>query len=248
MANRAYLLNVPSFTADPYVLQKRLDQGSEADYVEIAEVSNRVSLPWLCCFRGADLTEVHVPLEYWEGHSGPKELIVRLPCIEVATAQRNLKASLGMFQEMASDPVVGEGYWLRACEGLEHLELPYLAMNPIDVLLLWDIADVANRFAACFTSRPPSMELLKSWSGYNDGFAPFSAEDFYSRSPAELNHVARLNSSRALDAGYLGQYCFWHRTKPTESKGQLVGAADIASAQLNVQPVAASTRPWWKRW
>ncbi len=248
MANRAYLLNVPTLTGDPYLLQERLSCGPEADYAEIAEVSNRISLPWICCFRGAELTEVHVPLEYWEGRTGPDELIVGLPCIDVATAQKNMQASLGIFQQMAGDDTVGRGYWVRACEGLEELPLPYLAMNPIEVLFLWDIAEVPDLFAACFKPQPPSLETLKSWSGFHDGFAPFNAEDFYSRPLAELDHVARLDSSRALDAGYLRDHYFWHRSKPREQEAPQVGAADTTPRQSTGESAAARKRPWWRLW
>ncbi|MGE5491496.1 MAG: hypothetical protein ACM31P_09460 [Actinomycetota bacterium] len=246
MANRAYLLNTPTLTGDPYSLQAALRQGPQANYAEIAEVSYRVPLPWFCCFRGAQLTEVHVPLEYWGQENGPDELTVHLPCIDVATAWHNLQASLETFQEMAGDTALGEGYWQRACEGLAELPLPYLAMNPIEVLLMGYIAEAADKFSACFKSQLPPMELLKFWAGYHEGFQPFSAEDFYSRSPAELDHAARLDSSRALDAGYLGGDYYWHCSKPDTRDAQ---QTDTSVSQLD-QGVGAGARkrPWWRLW
>ena len=246
MANRAYLLNTPTLTGDPNFLQEALRQGPQANYAEIAEVSYRVSLPWLCCFRGAQLTEVHVPLEYWGDQKGPDELVVYLPCIDVITAQHNLSASLETFQEVAGDAVIGEGYWLRACNGLAELPLPYLAMNPIEVLLMGEISEVADKFSACFKSQSPPLELLKYWSGYHEGFLPFSAEDFYSKSPAELNHAARLDSSCALDAGYLGGNFFWHRFKPDDKGASQVDVSVSETARGD--GVAIRKRPWWRLW
>lgn len=245
MANRAYLLNTPTLTGDPYFLQEALAQGPKANYAEIAEVSYRVSLPWLCCFRGAQLTEVRVPLEYWGEKKGPDELVVCLPCIDVNTARHNLRASLEIFQEIAGDVVIGKGYWQRACDGLAELPLPYLAMNPIEVLLMGEISEVADKFSASFSQSPP-LDLLKYWSGYHEGFLPFSAEDFYSKSLAELNHAARLDSSRALDAGYLGGDFFWHRFKPNDNGASQVDTSVSETAKSN--GVALRKRPWWRLW
>jgi hypothetical protein len=246
MANRAYLLNTLILTGDPYALQASLNEGSNADYAEIAEVSYRVSLPWLCCFRGAHLTEVRVPLEYWGEKNGPDELVIELPCIDVGTALRNLQDSLETFQQMAGDPAVGRAYWLRACDGLDGLPLPYLAMNPIEVLLMGELDGVATKFSACFRSQAPALDLLKYWSGFHDGFQPFSAEDFYSKSPTELDHVARLNSSRALDAGYLGGDYFWHRGVRNDISATQVDAKAIAPALS--EAAGAESRPWWRIW
>lgn len=246
MANRAYLLNTPILTGDPYFLQEALLQGPQANYAEIAALSYRVSLPWLCCFRGAQLTEVHVQLEYWWEKNGPDELVVYLPCIDVTTARNNLSASLEIFQEMAGDAVVGEDYWQRACNGLAELPLPYLAMDPIEVLLMGEISDVADRFSACFKSQLPPLELLKYWSGYHDGYLPFSAEDFYSKPLAELNHAARLDSSRALDTGYLGGDFFWHSFIP-DDKGESQVDVSVSEA-VKEDGVALRKRPWWRLW
>jgi hypothetical protein len=245
MSNRSYLLNTPSLTGDPYFLQEALAQGPKANYAEIAEVSYRVSLPWLCCFRGAQLTEVHVPLEYWGEQQEPDELVVYLPSIDVHTARHNLSASLDIFQEMAGDAVIGKGYWQCACDGLAELPLPYLAMNPIEVLLMEDVSEVADKFSACFKSQSPSLDLLKYWSGYHEGFLPFSAEDFYSKPVAELNHAARLESSRALDAGYLRGDFSWHRFKPNEDASQVDASV---SATARSDGVALGKRPWWRLW
>lgn len=248
MANRAYLLNVPTLTGDPYLLQERLSQGPAAHYAEIAEVSNRIPLPWLCCFRGAKLTEVHGPSEFLGEEAESDEFIVTLPCIEVAAARKNVHAGLETFQQMAGDAMIGEGYWRRACAGLEGLALPYLAMDPLEVLLQREDANAAAQLSACFKPPWPSLEVLKSWSGYRDGFAPFRAEDFYSRPVAELDHVARLESSRALDAGYLGQHCFWHRHTPTAQGGQSVNADAAAATQNEAESATGRPRPWWRIW
>ena len=54
MANRAYLLNTQFAISDPQLLQKKLSEPGN-DYAEVAEAAYKIPIPWLCCFRQADL-------------------------------------------------------------------------------------------------------------------------------------------------------------------------------------------------
>ncbi len=250
MANNTYILNTPILAGDPFFLHEALKKGPEFDFAEIAVVSYRVSLPWLCCFRGAQLTEVRVPLEYSGERTGPDEMVVWLPCMDVATARTNLNNSLEIFQEMAGDADVGKGYWQHACAGLAELPLPYLAMDPIEVILGGEHNEEATKLALCFKSDSPPLELLKHCSGYNDGFPPFSAEDFYGTSGAKLDHVARAHSSRALDAGLMAGHFYWHRFKP-DDKGASPVDVGISEAAKTDDPSLKKgpwRRPWWRTW
>jgi hypothetical protein len=249
MANRAYLLNIPIVTSDPYALQAGLSQCNE--YVEIADASYRIPLPWLCCFNGAPLYSVSVPTEP-QSEDCPNPLVIELPCIDVVTAQQNLHASLSVFQEFAGDAATGEGYWKHACEGLMDLPLSYLTLNPIDVLFMEDPSDVAMKLAACFRSSQPDISLLKSLAKPWDGFTAYSASDFYSLPFEKLDHKARLESSRALDAAYLGKDSrYWHRSTTSQ-----VAAPDVAKKPEGEFPTTIAPleetgqklRPWWKIW
>jgi hypothetical protein len=253
MANRAYLLNTDILTSDPQVLQAGLSRGNE--YVEIAEAAYRIPLPWLCCFRNAPLYNVSVSMEsdLIDGQAEP--FVIELPCVEVATAKHNLELSLSIFQEVAGDPNVGEDYWKLACDGLADLPLPYLTLNPIDVLFMGDHAEESAALAACIRSPLPSASLMKRISGFEEGFSAFSAKDFYSRPLKELDHQARLSCSRALDSGYLGRdHRYWHRSTPSPTPSTSYSAPEVKivaeSSRLAppMEPANVGSRPWWKFW
>lgn len=253
MANRAYLLNTSILTSDPQALRLGLSHGNE--YVEIADAAYRIPLPWLCCFRGAPLYKVSVPIEPKSVEDQPTPLIIELPCIDVATAQQNLRASLHIFQEVAGDAATGEGYWRHACDGLADLPLPYLTLNPIEVLFMSDPVEEALNLATCIRSTSPPISLLNALSKPWDGFVAFSAEDFYSRPMSELDHKARLQSSRALAAAYLDRdRRFWHRTTasvanvPSESETFSPPPAGLIVPVGQKKNVLLERRPWWRVW
>lgn len=239
MANRSYLLNTDILTSDPQVLQVGLSRGSE--YVEIAEAAYRIPLPWLCCFRNVPLYKVSVPMEagFTDGQAEP--FVIELPCVEVATAKRNLELSLSIFQEVAGDPGMGEDYWKLACDGLADLPLPYLTLNPIEVLFMGDPTEESVAFAACIRSPSPPISLMKRISGFKDGFSAFSAKDFYSLPLAELDHQARLSCSRSLDSGYLGRdHRYWHRStpSPTPSTSDSMPESKVVAESFRLAPSA----------
>lgn len=238
MANRSYIWNTATPDANPWNHLDGLNQGIE--FVEIADASNRIPVPWLCCFRGAELDKVSIPLEPHDNGFEPEPLIFELPWIEVSTAQKNLQGSLHIFQELTGDLLLGEGYWDYACRGLVDFPLPYLVLNPIDVFFMNDPLEEAEKFARCLREPSGSMELIKHLSFFNEYFPAFPAHDFYTLPFSELNHQARLESSRALDAAYLGKNnWYWHRAieqkhTPPEPPVQ--------------NKVTREKKQWWRLW
>ena len=253
MANRAYLLNTDILTSDPQVLRAGLSRGSE--YLEIAEAAYRIPLPWLCCFRNVPLHKVSVSMEADSIGAQAEPFVIELPCVEVATAKRNLELSLSIFQEVAGDPSTGEDYWKLACDAFADMPLLYLTLNPIEVLFMSDAAEESAAFATCIRSPSPPVSLMKRISGFEDGFSAFSAKDFYSRPLKELDHQARLSCSRALDSGYLGRdHGYWHRATPTPAPSTSDSAPEAKivaeSVRLDppMEPSTVESPPWWKFW
>ncbi len=74
MSNRAILLNTEILSCDRRELEKaRRTLG--ASYVEIGQAANRIPVPWLCCFRTADLHPVEV-----EYKTGPHRALMFCVC------------------------------------------------------------------------------------------------------------------------------------------------------------------------
>lgn len=230
MSNRALLLNTEILTSDPQELERaRLARG--ASYVEIGEAANRIPVPWLACFRTHDLR--FVELKRATGPSQYELLSLSLPCTSVAAARENLSASLPLYVAIVGDARIAEAYWKYALAGLAELPLPYLTMDPVEVLELNDPSDEATVLATCLSGTPEAIPLVKRLAFIDDGYAPYTFDEFFDGPPEALNHVARVGNSAALDPGYSDPaHRLWYRPE-----------SPAASA-----PAQPQRRPWWKRW
>lgn len=209
MSNRAYLINAALLSGDPAELKASLASDGP-EYVEVAEAANRIPVPWLCCFREADLQPVSVELTDFEGNKTPFRFSA--PRTEVSTAISNLEAALPIFEALAGSAEVGRAYWQAALDGLRELPLPYLTLDPIDVLLMNDPDDEADAFSKCLSGKLDSIPDLKRMSFFEDGSEPYSLSDYLSKSPEELEDQARSGNSAALDAMFTApEYRLWHK-------------------------------------
>lgn len=229
MSNRAALLNTEILTSDPQELERaRLTRG--ASYAEIGEASNRIPVPWLACFRTPDLR----PVEYKRA-IGPAQyevLHLALPCTSVAAARENLAASLSLYVAIVGDAHVAEAYWKYALAGLADLPLPYLTMNPVEVLALNDPSDEAAALAGSLGGTPAATALVKRMAFIEDGHAPYPFDAFFGGPPGALTHQARIGNSAALDPG-ISDPRYWLWSRP-----------ELPSAAAPAQP---ARKPWWKR-
>lgn len=230
MANRAALLNTSLLSSDPdQLLHPSGQDGLQVLFV--AESANRVPVPWLACFRSEDLRPVSVTLGLFGG--GSQTLPLQLPCTSVATAQQRLQEALPLFTAVVGDASLAEGYWRRACEGLAKLPLPYLTLNPIEVLVMNDFEEEAEGLVHSLSGGPDALTWLRRLSFFETGFAPYSAEAYYGETPEELDHMARLGNSAALDAGYIPPM-------PIQPRPPGPPAGPTAPAR--------AAKPWWKFW
>jgi hypothetical protein len=232
MSNRAALLNTEILTSDPQELERaRLTRG--ASYVEIGQAANRIPVPWLGCFRTPDLRPVELKLA--TGPSQYEELSLSLPCTSVAAARENLSASLPLYVTIVGDARIAEAYWKYALAGLADLPFPYLTMNPVEVLQLNDPSDEATVLANCLSGTPEAIPLIRRLAFIDDGYAPYTFDEFFRGPPEALNHEARIGNSAALDPGYPGpEHRLWYRPE-----------LPVAAAPAPAQP---QRKPWWKRW
>jgi hypothetical protein len=232
MSNRAVLINAEILTNDPQELEHaRLTQG--ASYVEIGEAANRIPVPWLCCFRTLDLRRVELKRAIGPGRY--EIMSLSLPCTSVASARENLSASLPLYVAIAGDTHIGEEYWKFALAGLADLPFEYLTMNPVEVLQLNEPSDEAAALATSLNGTAEAIASMKQLAFIEDGYAPYSFDDFF-RGPREaLVDDVRINNSAALDPGYHGdEYRIWYRP-------ELIATA----APVPNQPRRS---PWWKPW
>ena len=201
MANWAHLYNVKLPTSDPAVFLED-DSSGQAQCLEVADAAYRLPLPWLLCFRGAQVHPVAVPVVNWRDDTPAGDVIMHLPFVTVEQAVRNLERSQALFVQVAGDAELGEQYWREACEGLVELPWPYLAMDPVEVLLGgWEDVDAALR--GCFDGDAPDLDMLCELAGADPGHAPYPVAAMRRGRSDELSDEEKLSASKALWPSYL---------------------------------------------
>lgn len=206
MANRAYLINSSSLTSDPAELEHLREQPGHVDG-EVAESANRLLIPWFLCFRRADLRPVRcdfMPLE--------------LPCTSVEQAVRNLEQSLPVFEAIAGDPALARSYWELSCALLRRLPLPYLTMDPIEVLAMGSEPPlgIARQLVGALSGDLSAVPWLKALVGYEEGAAPYPLEILYTV-PGGEKKDSRIWNASVLDGGFQPNFEFvqWRKGADT---------------------------------
>ena len=201
MANWAHLFNVKIPTSDPSVFLADDDNG-QAQSLEVADSAYCLPVPWLLCFRGAELHPVRVPLVNWRDDTPAGEVVMQLPFVTVEQAVRNLERSQALFLQLAGDAELGTQYWREACEGLVEMPWPYLAMDPVEVLLGgWEDFDASLR--RCFDGDAPDVSTLCELSGVVEGLAPYPVDWIRRGRSDELTDEDKLSTSKGLWPSYL---------------------------------------------
>ncbi|WP_167239724.1 hypothetical protein [Massilia genomosp. 1] len=199
MSNRAVLLNTSVLTSNPFALARDLDKPGNS-YAEVAEASYAIPIPWFFCFKADDLQMVTVELD--EDEDEDEEAIeVGLPCTTVAEAIENMSQALPHFEAIAGDPALGKAYWQNAMVALNALPLPYLTMNPLEIMFMGDPLDYAEEMAQAFEGDAAAIAQIKNLAGYTDGIAPYTPDVAEGRRGAGLDDV-RLANSVALHGSF----------------------------------------------
>jgi hypothetical protein len=144
-----YLLNA-DYKINSLVL--RSDVGRRVGRVDvIGELRDMVPLPWLACFKAADLVECDIELTDADGSKRTDKLL--LPCAPIETALINLIRSRPFFERLTGEKMLAGEYWQRAVNELKRYRRPYLAIEYADLLGFSKIEDVnsASRQAMTWT-------------------------------------------------------------------------------------------------
>jgi len=241
LANRGYLINSSTRTSDPAELERLREHPGHVDG-DIAESANRLLIPWFLCFRKPDLRPVHCDF-----------VQLQLPCTTVEQAVRNLEQSLPVFEAIARDLALARPYWELSCTLLRRLPLPYLTMDPIEVLQLGRAAPevLAAHIVGALSGDFAAIPHLKFLSGYDDSAPPYPLEVLYSV-PAGNKDRRRVWNASVLDGGFQPnfKYVIWRKAKdvaapaapppPPESVfGELRGVRDVLKGWIQARVPSA---------
>jgi hypothetical protein len=230
MANRAYLLNTSVLTSDPYLLRTKLEEPGN-DFADVAEAAYKIPIPWLCCFTKEDIRIVKVPPEI--GEESGKIVEVGLPCTTITQALENLTRALPLFEDIAGNAKIGRAYWLNAISCLQALPLPYLTMNPLEVLFMEKPIDYARKIVAALSGDQNAIPFLKELSCYDDSAAPYPP-DVLTVVPGPNHHPVRIGNAVALDCG--GGF-YWHLSKGSKEPDTPAIKPDLSRQELNLERI-----------
>jgi hypothetical protein len=213
MSIRNSLLNTPILTSDWQVLNAKLEEPGNNDYLQVGQTKYRVPLPWLLCFRPDDLQPVTVLLkdyyDYGEGHEdnpGPADkAVLKLPCAPVAKAQKQLASSLALYEQIAGDPAIGRMYWENALESFKTFPLPYLTLDVTESLFAGDEPDGFTRdLPAALAGDASAIPALRSYATFTPGVPPFAPDLHWSTGGVDSHHTRWQNSVALLMCDFDG--------------------------------------------
>ncbi len=207
MSNRALLLNTAFLTSDPYLLDTKLSEPG-MDFVEVAEAAYRIPVPWLLCFRPEDIRPVSVPLE------DERTQEVGLPCTSVKQALGKMERSLSIFESIAGNSKIAQMFWQNAMFYLQALPLPYLTLNPIEVMFMMDPLPYAQLMRIAMSGDSAATDALIDLSCYEKGIQPFAPDVLYAIAGGDRRDPRNENCV-ALDIGYGN---FWHDAADSEGE------------------------------
>lgn len=207
MANRTHLLNTPILTSDPYLLADRLSEPG-SDYLEVAIAAYKIPVPWLLCFRREDFQPVTVQFDEDEDGDTPAGVEVYFPVTSAEKALENMAQSLPVFEAIAGDAKLGKMFWQNAMTTLRGLPLPYLCINPIEVMFMDEHTPYMESMFAATGRDDTAIRNLMDLSAYEPGVRPYPPDVLYTvATKADDSYdETRLQNCVSLDMGYSS---FW---------------------------------------
>jgi hypothetical protein len=230
LANRGYLLNTTTPTADPSELERLRTQPGHIDAI-VAGSSNRLLIPWFLCFRREDLKP-----------SQSRGLALQMPSTTVERAVRNLDASRSVFEAIAGHPEVGRQWWAFACALTRHLPLPHLLLEIDEILDMGDESDaasIAQQIEGALAGDLSAVPHLKALAEWNEGARPFPIDVLYSApSGPDKRRSPRTWNTTVLDCGFASfGHIRWNKAEgtpapevrepPEETYGELRNVDDL---------------------
>ena len=202
MSNRASLYNLTELNHDPQdYLQKKGKAGF--DVVQVAEASYKLLIPWLLCFRQDDLKPVQLRLDEFDDEEEDEDaepIMLGLPCTTVGKALERLRASLPVFEQLSGDSHIARMYWQHACNVLEALPLPYLALDPLEVACMSDPEPYIESMACAMAGDASAIAHLVDLSCFVTEAKPYSPDVLFCVDAAQGDPL-HIKSSIAMDMG-----------------------------------------------
>ncbi|MET3130307.1 TPR repeat protein [Oxalobacteraceae bacterium GrIS 1.11] len=221
MANRSYLLNTRILSSDPAALVTALRQDG-MNFLEVAQASYRIPFPWLCCFRHSDLRAVRLIDHGDDGQPQVREIL--LPSTSLEHALRNLRAALPLFEKLLGDAALAREYWSAAVDELRRMPLPFLMLDPCELLNIPGGEQSAPLLAAALAGDDSALPYMVALAGFGDTCAPYGLAEFRAglgQREGDADYAERKRNTLALDFG--GAW-IWHADTVPE-----VAAAPLSS-------------------
>jgi hypothetical protein len=200
MSNRAQLLNTPILTSDPYVLAKNVKTPGN-DFLEAACGVYKIPVPWMLCFRPEDMKPVAIKIDDDDDGNPCPDIVVKMPCTTVKQAIENLKASRPVFESIAGDRAIGGMFCDNAIQYLSTFPLPYLAVNPMEVMFMIDPLEFTVSMETALRGGEAGEAALMELSNFTSDVVPYAPDVLYATA-GEHGDEARMQNCVALDIGY----------------------------------------------
>jgi hypothetical protein len=140
----------------------------------IGELRDVVPLPWLACFKGADLVSCPIEITGEDGSQRTEHLLS--PCTTIESAMIDLIRSKPFFEKLTGEGVLAGEYWQRAVTRMKQYKLPYLTLDYVDLLGFSKPAAVNDAVSAGLTWTDAGFEQLKNmFLAWTDGLRPLAS-------------------------------------------------------------------------
>jgi hypothetical protein len=227
MANRAALLNSAVLSSDIYGLNENAGKPGN-DLITFCEAAYRIPIPWLCCFRQQDLRTAIIPMDADDSAfdepavtstqvplapSRPASEELPIPCTSVAQALLNLEQARPLMVEIAGNADIARDYYDEMVYYLKALPLPYLTMDPLEVVFMSDPNEWRRNIVGALSGTPSAIPYLKRLSCFEDGTKPHAFEvttsvsGFGRGDPGNENSIALSSNARDY---------YWHLDRDQE--------------------------------
>jgi hypothetical protein len=167
----------------------------------VAEVPDRLPLPWLFAFTADDLRLVDA--RYQAGPAAWDRRPLWVAVASVASALDHFLRQREALIRLVGDRRIAQAYLELACDGFSALPLPYVALDPLEVVDLQDAQAPSPVLPRALGPGPAAAAQRLRLSGFRRGVTPYAAQALYGSPPEALTHRWRLENAVAMDPGFL---------------------------------------------
>ena len=156
--------------------------------VAVAQTRYITPLPWLACFREADLVPCRLTLE----DSSVIEMLS--PCAPIETALINLIRARPFFERLTGEKILAGEFWQLALNYLKKQKLPYFALHFTDFLGISPVGALNVSTRAALRWDDAGFKILKDeFLTWTDGVRPHTSAELDSNT-IRLDKVRQQNA------------------------------------------------------